>query len=742
MRLATNAVLEWASDSPDTSQSRRERILSLEYTGDIVILYDIDASNQFPTMASRRVLEQALRLGTAKILEEDPYSHLYVPDADIEKAPTRERKRLTSYGDHRNHVYQKLAPALEGEWGKLLDPDERPRVITRLVKHTGWSRQTVTKYLRRWWECGQIKNAFLPHYKNSGAPGKERIAGPGDKKRGRRSDSVKQNRMEKGRNVLLEDIQWIKTAILPLYENRNQIDFTAAYRDACKQRYREVEFDYNEATGLFVAQSPPNDIPISLNQAIYQCEKLLDKERQAIRRHGSLAWPLAYRPILGDSSEMLIGPGAVYQIDATVLDVYLVSSIDRKRVIGRPVLYVVIDVFSRMVVGFAVLLEGPSWEGAKQALLHSYSDKTKQFQKYHQKYQIPISAAAWPSQYLPTVLLADNGELKSILSDELQGALGISIQNPPAYRPDWKAIVERHFRTVAEYLKFTPGYVYDISHRGGPDYRLDAKLTLQALRLFLANRFMRYNTLHRLTTYDLTSWMIEDGVEPYPAQLWRWGLQNSNATPRQISEERVLATLLPSDEGTITPRGIEFKGLHYTCDLAEHDQWFVRYKRRSGRVPLTWNPENPQQIYLRLNEGRDIVPCQLVDRARENNLGEADWFEILDHAAAKSMGDKQAQLQDLIREIPYDRHADQIIQQETQLSELAQQGQTKNSRLGGMTQARAVEARVDQVHRASTALITDTGSSSDEDDNDYIPPPSYTPLLQPPTTPQESPDAH
>lgn len=738
MRLAKDVVLEWTPKSSSTPP-RRERILSLEYAGDRVILYDIDAPNAWPTEASRKVLEQALRLRTTKTLLVDPYDHLSVRDEDIEIVPARERTRFEGYGKKRDATYKKLAPALEGKWGDLLDPDQRPGIIDRLVKHSGWSRQTVTKYLRRWWTCGQIRNAFLPHYKNSGAPGKERIAEPGDPKRGRPSSAVNQNRGEKGRNVLPEDIPWIKTVVIPLYEHRHRIEFAAAYREACKERYSDSGFNYDEGTGLFVPQSPPDSIPPSLNQAIYLCEKFLDKERQATKRHGSLAWPLEYRSILGDSSSLLIGPGAVYQIDATVLDVYAVSSIDRKRVIGRPVLYVIMDVFSRMVVGFAVLLEGPNWEGAKQALLHAYVDKTKQFQRYEQKYQLPISATAWPSQYLPTVLLADNGELKSILSDELQGALGITVQNPPAYRPDWKAIVERHFRTVSEYLQFTPGYVYDTSHRGGPDYRLDAKLTLQALRAFLANRFLRYNTLHRLITYERTPWMIEDGVEPYPAQLWRWGLQNSNATPRQLPEERVMATLLPSGEGTLTPRGIEFNGLHYTCGLAEDDQWFVRHRRRSGRVPLTWNPADPQHIYLRLNNGQDIVQCQLVDRAREHNLGEADWDEILDYTAVRAIEDKQAFLPDLIREIPFDQHADQIIQQETELSEIAQKGHTTASRLKDMKMARAIEAQVDQRRLERSAELKADPTSSSDDDNEYVGKPLF---LQSPSTPKELPNAH
>jgi len=39
----------------------------------------------------------------------------------------------------------------------------------------------------------------------------------------------------------------------------------------------------------------------------------------------------------------------------------LLSQFDHSSIIGRPVLYFIIDAFSRMVVGIGVGLEGPSW---------------------------------------------------------------------------------------------------------------------------------------------------------------------------------------------------------------------------------------------------------------------------------------------------------------------------------------------------------------------------------------------
>jgi hypothetical protein len=68
---------------------------------------------------------------------------------------------------------------------------------------------------------------------------------------------------------------------------------------------------------------------------------------------------------------------AMYEIDATIGDVYLVSRFDRNKIIGRPVVYIVIDVFSRMITGVYIGLEGPSWVGAMMALANATAPKVE-----------------------------------------------------------------------------------------------------------------------------------------------------------------------------------------------------------------------------------------------------------------------------------------------------------------------------------------------------------------------------
>src|SRR6185369_7044146 len=54
--------------------------------------------------------------------------------------------------------------------------------------------------------------------------------------------------------------------------------------------------------------------------------------------------------------------------DSTILDLWVVDREDKSVVLGKPTLYLIIDVFSRLLVGFHVTLDPPSWAGACAAL--------------------------------------------------------------------------------------------------------------------------------------------------------------------------------------------------------------------------------------------------------------------------------------------------------------------------------------------------------------------------------------
>src|SRR5205823_5913339 len=123
----------------------------------------------------------------------------------------------------------------------------------------------------------------------------------------------------------------------------------------------------------------------------YWYEKERDLEQEHKLREGRKEYNLTLRPAVGTSTHMAHGPGAIYQIDATTGDIQLVHSLRRDRCIGRPTIYVVIDVFSRLIVGLNVSLEPPSWVGAMVALENATTDKVA----YCARFGIDIAAEDW-----------------------------------------------------------------------------------------------------------------------------------------------------------------------------------------------------------------------------------------------------------------------------------------------------------------------------------------------------------
>ncbi|TBL68368.1 hypothetical protein [Paenibacillus thalictri] len=67
-----------------------------------------------------------------------------------------------------------------------------------------------------------------------------------------------------------------------------------------------------------------------------------------------LAFSCEMRPMIGSENEKVIGPGKAFEIEAAVADVCLVSSVARNHSIERPVVRIVVDEWSRMIVGLEV----------------------------------------------------------------------------------------------------------------------------------------------------------------------------------------------------------------------------------------------------------------------------------------------------------------------------------------------------------------------------------------------------
>ncbi|XWK90297.1 MAG: transposase family protein [Phormidium sp.] len=323
------------------------------------------------------------------------------------------------------------------------------------------------------------------------------------------------------------------------YETRQGRTLKAAFQLTLEKFFHR---GYELNNGVLVPVLPPAEELPTYAQFYYWYRKQQDLSHTLCSTKGQRQFNLHHRAVIGNATHLALGPGSLYQIDATIGDIYLVSSFDRNRIIGRPIIYLVVDVFSRLIVGFSVSLEGPSWLGAMLALLNATTDKVQ----FCREYGIEITPEQWPSHHLPEAILADRGELLSANANNLVNALGIRVDNTPPFRPDWKPVVERYFRLSNDKLiHWIPGAVYQPHQRGERDYRLDAVLDLNQFRKLMLLCILDHNNQHRLENYPVNEFMIADRVEPYPVDLWHWGVQNLGC-PRMMAPEIVRLNLLPT----------------------------------------------------------------------------------------------------------------------------------------------------------------------------------------------------
>lgn len=107
-------------------------------------------------------------------------------------------------------------------------------------------------------------------------------------------------------------------------------------------------------------------------QFLYYYRKNRDVVRKLISREGIGEYQKNARPLLGKGDAGITTIG-YFEIDATVADIYVVSRFDRKP-IGRPVLYVAIDIASRLIAGIYIGFE-ESAEAVLTCLANAACDK-------------------------------------------------------------------------------------------------------------------------------------------------------------------------------------------------------------------------------------------------------------------------------------------------------------------------------------------------------------------------------
>lgn len=582
----------------------------LGFTDDFVLVIELRTNPAKPRKVERSLLIEELENGAAVINLEMVPKHLLRSEDDIganEKASREKNWALV------RDLVENQAPLdiLSSNFGAL---------VAQHAMLMGVDRKQIYRLLYRYWSMGQTRNAFLWNTSACGGPGKEKS----------RASGIIPGRPLKYRGVVADDGGAI------MLESRHMAHIRLAYGRVASGRCGTLKKAHEWMLNKFYMSIKPDGSKGNLVRGTYPSVRQLshhgklffDELYKLKTRGGAVRYNKDHRPIVGSASHGLVGAGQRYEIDSTIADVYLVHRVNRLWLIGRPVLYVVVDTFTRMIVGVHVGLEGPSWNGARHAIYNACTPK-KEFCK---RYNVEIDEADWPCSHLPVEIVADRAELLSEAGETMTKTLGTAVKILPPFRPDWKSIVESRFRLINDRLdlKFVPGGVDARKmERGDRDYQLDAIFDIDEFTEMVILGVLAHNKSLRIP-HLLNREMIAAEVEPTPIAVWRWSMANSLLNSKVVSPAELKIALLPSQECRISRNGIYFQGVQYTCETAIRSGWLERsHNFKTKYVRVYYDPNAVENCWIKSDAGFESLTIVPQQKAKYSGLRMEEVLDMI-----------------------------------------------------------------------------------------------------------------
>lgn len=507
------------------------------------------------------------------------------------------------YGSKNNIAWEKNIQAMQ----YFLDPIVREqsvgehgdfsKLIHKTLKLNLLKKEKVYLLVKRMIMYGFNREALIPHSYKGGAPGVSRSEEAEKPKAGRKDNAHRLaiiNNLPPEPEGFAMSLQWQKMVLAGVAKIPIPFPkFEKVYHSVLES---EFKIKTKGPNGEKVTLLPAKGRYPTERQMRFFLGKIYKRDGRAAYHTTPFNREQNYRGTLDRSYSGIFGPGHTYAIDSTIADVNIVTS-DRIGVLGRPVVYVVIDVWSSAIVGFYVCLSGPDWDSAKMALFCTAFDPEK-LAKLRGSDYFPTFAF---KPTLPKVLLSDRGEYLSQRAGYTSFLLQFDQDLTAPYRGDWKGIVEVQFHTIKdEIVTFIPG-AHDL-RRQEMELRKskpgEAVMTLKEFTLHLESCFRQYNRTP-VQEHRIPEGMKYQGIPFTPASLWDWGHQNHIGSGVYKSDEELIEELLPKTQSSISGKGISFNGRHYGDIDNSRDKFLAETANHGIKISVyTWSyPGNIDYVW-------------------------------------------------------------------------------------------------------------------------------------------------
>jgi putative transposase len=489
---------------------------------------------------------------------------------DVQPAePATDENRLVTVSDHWEQASQRWR-AIEP-----LTHLERPPTAEEFLRRATEisdegervSARTLRRWFSRWRRCGAERGALTPRRSRQGARGKSRRHG-WLKRFPQLAEMV---------DRALEEV-YLTTARRPL--------------SAVKLRVLEDLERYNARTTSFAALPVPK--PGTLARTIarraaqldpYEVDRARWGRRLADQRHRSTSRQQLATRILER-----------VEIDHSPLKIVVGSEAGP---LGQPWLTVLIDYYSRMIVGFCIGFEPPSYGVIMEALRQAILPKAYVPERY------PKIKNDWPCFGIPEKLVCDRGS--DLTSKDLEQAafqLGMELDFMPPRTPHLKGTVESFFDVLNDQLFSTlPGRTFrswerraDYSADDGPLLPYDALVEIIHRHLIDVYAQEKHPTAAKSR---LEVW--QESAAEFPPAL-------------PTSPDDLVLLLSKSTERSLSVRGIELSGMFYLSDeTAALRAELAAHNLSTDKLTVRYNPWDLGAVWILNPVSKSFIKAAAVD---------------------------------------------------------------------------------------------------------------------------------
>lgn len=424
--------------------------------------------------------------------------------------------------------------------------------------------------------------------------------------------------------------RWLNT-----YEQYRSVSSLASKREFCgakgKSRLNDnIDTIINSVIEEYYLHKQKYPLQMIYDEIVYKCKhsnlkaptkntirnrinslhpKIVAKNRHAIRVNES-------RGMSGSFPEVKM-PLDIIQIDHTKVDVILVDEETRKP-IGRPFITVAIDVYSRMIFGFYISLEAPSYFSVGQCLLNAILTKDDFIRKYEIK-------GEWPVYGLPKKVHMDNGkDFRSISLQNFCKEYRIEDIYRPVARPEFGGAIERVIGTCMKKIHQLPGSTFsNIFEKATYDSDGNAVMTIDKLEKWYLDFIINIYHKTEHTSLGMTP------EEKFYQGLYGVGDDKSipflPIVPADTLKLRM--ALLPAINRTVQKNGITIDYITYFSETLRKYIIPTQYKKLKpeleSNVVCRRDPRDISKIYVYDEDIKDYITVPYADIKRPKmNLSE------------------------------------------------------------------------------------------------------------------------